>query len=517
MIEYSEIEKLREEGSPLNIIPQVGAQEMNLNLDVDILITGGNRGGGKTFMLCYEPKYDSDKPGFKGVIFRKEKGDLEGAIETSKIIFDASDGVYLKSEAAWSFRNGGSLKFTYFDSSYDDFVKRFQGQQLPYIGIDEITQIPYDKFRYLITCNRNSHGIKNRIWGTCNPDPQSWVRRFIDWWIGEDGYPIEERDGVIRYCFIDGESPDDIYWGNSAQEVYDQCYNIIDKAYEEARLDGLEYGKEIFIKRVTFTRASLDQNKILLDSDPTYVASISTSEAARQVNLYGNWNYKPTTEDIITPEDMNLFYQNSHQFNDNIRRVTCDVAFEGGDSLVMWLWIGNHLEDLFVCGLNSRETVNAVSIKLREWRVLEENFSYDLPGVGFALKGFFPDAIPFQPQEAVPDHEKGMYANLKSKCAHFFATNLIDGKYSINERLLDKKLSGKNFTNMPLKRILNEERKIIRFVHGSNKGKELIKKEEMKRIIGRSPDYFESLIIREKFNFLSEEELWIKPTGLGFI
>ena len=32
MLEYSDIEKLRKEDNPLNIIPQVGAQENNLNL-----------------------------------------------------------------------------------------------------------------------------------------------------------------------------------------------------------------------------------------------------------------------------------------------------------------------------------------------------------------------------------------------------------------------------------------------------------------------------------------------------
>ena len=115
MLEYSDIEKLRKEDNPLNIIPQVGAQENNLNLDVDILITGGNRGGGKTFMLCYEPKYDSDNQYFEGVILRKEKDDLRGAIKTSQLIFDQRDGQYLKSELAWQFRMGGKLRFTYFE------------------------------------------------------------------------------------------------------------------------------------------------------------------------------------------------------------------------------------------------------------------------------------------------------------------------------------------------------------------------------------------------------------------
>ena len=518
MITYKDIELLREEDNPQKIAPQAGAQEDNLSLDVDILITGGNRGGGKTFMLCLEPKYDVDNPNFNGIIFRKEKGDLDGVIQTSHIIFD-QDGKYNKSENLkyWQFNSGGRLRFNFFDSSIEDFKKRFQGHQYAYIGIDEITHIPYDKFRYLVTCNRNAHGIKNRIWGTCNPDPHSWVRTFIDWWIGEDGYPIPERDGVIRYCFMDGENPDDIYWGNSAQEVYDQCSNIIDRAYERANMAATGYGKEIFIKRVTFTRAELSENKKLLESDPSYVASISTSEEARQRNLYGNWNYKPSSQDFITDVDMNNMFNNAIQLGDKIRRITCDVAFQGGDALVMWLWVGNHIQDVFVCGQDSKTTIDIVRAKMREWRVLEENFCYDYQGLGQTFKGFFPQAMRFISQGAIEEEERGLYANEKSKCAYFFGLDLKDKKYSINSDILDIKMTGRNFSSMPLRNVLLTERKIIRFLEDSPKGKELIKKPEMKNIIGRSPDYMESLIMFKKFEFDKNKNKWIKPKGLGFI
>src|SRR3712207_9494694 len=69
--------------------------------------------------------------------------------------------------------------------------------------------------------------IRNRFWITCNPDPESWVRKFIDWWVDEDGYIIPERDGVIRYCFMDGDTPDQIFWGDTREEVYEQCAQII--------------------------------------------------------------------------------------------------------------------------------------------------------------------------------------------------------------------------------------------------------------------------------------------------
>ena len=54
--EYVEGLRKRDKGknNPLCIVAQPGAQEQNLAKDVDILITGGNRGGAKSFTLLME-------------------------------------------------------------------------------------------------------------------------------------------------------------------------------------------------------------------------------------------------------------------------------------------------------------------------------------------------------------------------------------------------------------------------------------------------------------------------------
>ena len=85
---------------------------------------------------------------------------------------------------------------------------------------------------------------------------------------------------------------------------------------------------------------------------------------------------------------MEALYRNSMQIGDGIRRVSCDAAFEGGDSLVMWLWEGWHIRDIFVCKLDSKKTVDTVKAMLEEWHVREECFTYDLNGLGQIFKGF---------------------------------------------------------------------------------------------------------------------------------
>ena len=513
---YEYIETLRKNKSNLKIIAQRGCQEKFLATNADITIFGGNRGPGKTFSLLMEALKDIKNKHFSSVILRAEKGDFKGIIEKTSTLY-SQFGIYNKSQndMTWNFYKGGKLFLTYFSDSIEDFKTRFQGQEYAYIGVDEITHIPYEKFKYLLTDNRNSHGIINRFYGTCNPDPDSWVRIFIDWWIGEDGFPIEERDGVIRYCFMDGDTPNSIYWGDTPEEVYEQCKDIIDplwkKEYENLGFDKIS----MFVKSVTFIKGKLEENVALLSSDPAYLANLAQqNEEQRSRDLEGNWNFKTTGDDMIKMQDMENFYANPMQIGEDRKLyATCDVAFDGGDSLVMWLWKGWHIEDIFVCRLDSKGSISAVQTKLNEWGVLEENFSYDLNGVGQTFKGFFKRAMPFNNRESVDDKYKNVYDTIKSQAAYLFAKKLINREISINPRLLDLKFSGKGFEKVPLRQILMKERKCIRADENvSDKGFCLIKKPEMKKIVGHSPDYVESLFMRLIFEI--KKTRLCKPKGM---
>lgn len=468
----------------------------------------------KSFSLLMESLKDVTNQFFNATLLRKEKDDLLDLVYTSYMLY-GQHGTYNKSinDMTWNFNKGGKLKFSYYSDSFEDFKKRFQGKQFSYIGIDEITHCSYDKFKYLITCNRNAYGIRNRFYGTCNPDPDSWVRKFIDWWIGEDGLPIPERDGVIRYCFMDGDTPDSIYWGNTPEEVYEQCKGIIDPLWNDAFAE-LGFNKiTMFVKSVTFIKGKLEENIALISSDPNYVANLAQQdEEQRSRDLEGNWNFKATGDDIIKMDDMERFYA-LPQLVGGKRYASCDIAFEGGDSLVMWLWVGWHIQDIFVCRADAKSAIDSVRAKLAEWGVLEEDFTYDLNGLGQTFKGFFKRAVPFNNRESVDVKLKYVYDTLKSQSAYLFAKKVIAGEVSINPRILDLKFSGKGFENVPLRQILMKERKCIRAdENAADKGFCLIKKSDMKKIVGHSPDYFESLFMRMIFDIKKTKHA--RPKGI---
>lgn len=507
------------------IIDQRGGQENMLSQDADIQICGGNRGGSKSFSLLMETLYDIQNPNLNAVLLRNEKPDLDGLVLESYNLY-TQFGSYNRSlnDMTWNFAKGGHLKFSYYADEYNEFIKRFQGKQYAYIGVDEITHMPYKKFKYLVTCNRNAYGIRNRFWGTCNPDPDSWVRKFIDWWIDDEGYPIKERDGVVRYCFMDGNSVDTIYWGDSPHDVYLQCKNIIDKLWND-EYEALGYDKErMFVKSVTFVRATVAENVKLLSSDPSYLANLAQQgEEQRMRDLEGNWNFKRASDDMIKMDDLDAMFNNAYQIGDGVLRASCDVAFTGGDNLVMWLWQGNHIKDLYVARFDSRTVISAVKEKLTEWGVEESNFTYDLNGLGQALSGFFPDAMPFNncaaPIALTHADEKGiksLYKDLKSQCAYLFYKDIVDLNISIDSRLLSFKYSGDGFKGATLYNILQKERKCIRRKEdSSDRGFCLMQKSLAKKYVGHSPDFIESLFYRKLFDLKRKKHK--KPRNLWMV
>lgn len=471
-----------------------------------LYMTDGYTINHNTFTLLMDTLYDIDKSRFNAIIFRKEKDDLGNIIRDSNTVFK-NEGTYNRSkdDMTWYFNSGATLELTYYNQGLEDFKDRFQGRQYSYIGIDEITQIDYDKFKYLITTNRNAAGIKNRVIGTCNPNPVSWVRDFIDWWIGDDGYPIKERDGIIRYCYMTGNDVNETVWGDSREEVYEKCKDDIDLLWEKTWGDDeppADYTPQrMFTKAVTFIRAELKYNRVLINSDKSYFANLAQqSEEQKARDLMGNWNFMTLGDDIIKMADLQACFDNAQQVGDNIKRVSCDVAFTGGDQCVMWLWVGWHVQDIFVCKLNAKDTVGVVKAKLVEWGVTENHFTYDLNGLGQTFKGFFPHAVPFNNLEAVKPRFKNVYDNVKSQCAYEFAQKVLEREISFNPSILTRKFSGKGYKNRMLKEVLQIERKCIRQdTDKMDKGWCLIKKAQMKNLVGHSPDFFEALLMRMIF------------------
>lgn len=278
----------------VKITPQPGPQTQFSKCGADVVFYGGSAGGGKSFALLLEPLYESENSKFGAVIFRRTTKQItnEGGL------WDEAQGLYkplgarlLQSPTLNAIFPSG-MKVTFSHMEYDKNRFDWQGSQIPLIGFDEITHFTWKQFIYMLSRNRSVSGSVGKIRGTCNPDPDSWVRTFIDWWIGEDGYAIPERSGVIRWFIVIGE---DVIWGDSKKELINK-YQKSDKSEDE-----------ILPMSFTFIRSSIKDNKILLKKDPGYMAKLNALTRVERAQLKdGNWNIRPSAGDYFKRSDFEI-------------------------------------------------------------------------------------------------------------------------------------------------------------------------------------------------------------------
>lgn len=256
-----------------------------MSTPAQICIFGGAAGGGKSFGLLLSPLRYKNVKGFGCTIFRRNFNQIfsQGGLwdESQKVYQGIKGASPQMSLGRWKFcdKDGriiSSVKFAHIER--EEELGKWQGSQICEIGFDELTHFSEKTFFYMLSRNRSTCGVVPFVRATCNPDADSWVAKFIAWWIDQEtGYPIPERSGKLRWFIRRNEV---LYWANTKQELWEQFNLVTEDERSEPR-------------SVTFIMSQLKDNQELLKVNPQYMANLKAlSLVERERLLNGNWKIR---------------------------------------------------------------------------------------------------------------------------------------------------------------------------------------------------------------------------------
>lgn len=485
----------------ITIEPQKGYQLKALSSKADIVIGGAAAGVGKTYSLLLEFLRHINNPEWGGVIFRRTTPQIrnEGGLwDTSMDIYTHVNAEPKESSLEWKFPKGAKLKFAHLEYEKNKFD--WQGSQIPFIGFDELTHFSESMFFYLLSRNRSVCGVKPYVRATCNPDPDSWVATLISWWIDQDsGFPIPERDGVIRYFIRDGKN---YIWGDSENECIEKAWYFLEELVLKSNID-----PKSFVKSLTFISGSIYDNRKLLETNPEYLGNLaSQDESQKKILLEGNWKVVLSDNDIYDYNAFLSMFDSPYSVRDGNKYITADIALKGSDKFFVFTWDGEEAIDCEILDKSDgKQVVDAIKKQQVIHLVSNHNVTYDNDGVGGFIDGFIPGAIPFiNGSSALPDPESDLkvnqsenYQNLKTQCYYRSGNAVNLGLVKISEKVANTMYDDK----MTVRQRMIYERKAIKRDKADSDGKlKIVSKDEMKANLGgQSPDIMDAFMMKQIF------------------
>lgn len=463
---------------------------------------------GKSMAALMEPLRNIHNKDFGAVFFRRTFAQIKnegGLWDESAKMYPSFGAKPNSSDFCWHFPSKASVSFSHLQHEND--IYNHQGAQYPLIVLDEATHFTEKQFWYLLSRNRTTCGVKPYMRLTCNPDPDSFIARLIEWYIDADGYPIKEKIGAIRY-FMRNDT--NMIWGNSKDEVISQNTEVIAEMLEAEK----STNPHDLVKSFTFIPGSIYDNKQLLKHNPEYLSNLlALDEVEKQRLLYGNWKVSQDKTALFDFSAINDVFNNYPHTRPNQKYITCDAARYGRDFCVIMVW--NDWEVVFtevIKQSDAADIVGAIERLRAKYNIMKSNVLVDRDGVGSgsvklgAYQGFGGG-------EKARDMQgkKANYKNLKTQCYYYLAeqcVNVGNIKINVNSELcrVDGVMSDKIMVGKEVRKISDliiQDLRAIKRDKLDSEGKQCINsKEAQKIILGRSPDFGDCLMQRCFFEFL---------------
>lgn len=242
-------------------------------------------------------------------------------------------------------------------------------------------------------------------------------------------------------------------------------------------------------KGIAFIQSLYKDNEHTAEDYEKQLQQIS-DKATKQRLMFGNWEYDDDPTALIKYENIVDLFTNT--IDDTKEKfITADIARFGRDKTVIKVWRG--LECYLIKTFTKQGTdVSAEEIKKleRDEQVPRSHILIDEDGIGGGTldllpgaKGFIANSVPISGYG-----EKENYQNLKAQCTYIMA-----------EKINEHKVSIKNCEQATKDLIISELEQIKSKDSDKDGKRKIIGKDEIKEVLGHSPDYADNIMMRMWF------------------
>lgn len=215
-----------------------------------------------------------------------------------------------------------------------------------------------------------------------------------------------------------------------------------------------------------------------------YLANLRTLPPVQQKRLLeGSWTFNEDEDNVFDYDSITASIYR-HNINPNDKKyMSVDVARFGSDKTVICIWVGLCIIDIKVFEkLDTVQVSDEIKELIRIYGIHPSNVIVDSDGVGSGVadqirgKNFMNNSKPLHDQN---------FANLKTQCYIKLADLFKSGEISININNPDTidKITQELLTIKYKK--LDQDTKI-----------QITSKDEIKKLLGRSPDYSDAMMMR---------------------
>lgn len=453
-------------------------------------------------LACAEPSLD---PNFRACFTRRTFSELKtggGVVDDVESCYKNYAFLKKTDPPRATFPSGAFVDFRQINDENPAKVKEiWKGSQYDLIYMDELTSYEFSTFKYLMTRNRGKGKWTGKFRGTTNPERDSWVRKFIDWYIDSDGFIRPDKDGIIRYFYMAGneeDGVDGVVWGDTKEEVYKKCKSDIDR---KLRGIGGNISYENLIKSFTFYLGHLSENKSLLEGNMDYAGSVAAvgGRQAQQL-IEGNWNVstKEMTQMPIPFSSAEAVFNADPRMNNDLW-ITADLADTGTDNTIIFVWNGLHIFDYaIICTSTPRLNAEKIKVLAEKYDIPDGHIIYDGIRATY-INDYIPEAIPFISYRHSMGKYGRMYYNLKDECYARLANVIHRNNLSFSDRVANAQYPHKRInTFITIRNEFVDECEVVMFKELPGGKKTLYNKKEMNLKLGkgRSMDVLDPIAMR---------------------